>query len=76
VDKENVALGDCDGISPAEPEPSPVTTMHDVTSWTAEFPLTSVMGVRIIVHVSFIGPIVVWAIWVVVSVVGEVKLPA
>jgi len=71
-------LGDSDGgwLFPREPESASVVTVHDFTSWTTELPLESVTGVRVMVHVSVIGPIIVWLVWVVTRVVGELKPPA
>lgn len=78
VDEEvPVAPGDPDGdwVSPEEPAAF-VDSVHDLTSWTADLPLASVIGVRMMVHVRIIGPITVWVVCVVISVVGEPKLSA
>jgi len=54
VDEEApVVLGDADGawLFPREPPLASVVSVHDVTSWTAELPLASVIGVRMTVHI-------------------------
>lgn len=43
-------------LSPEEPG---VVRVHDLTSWTAGLPSASVIGVRVILHVRIIGPIIV-----------------
>lgn len=59
-----VALGDPDKawLFAGEPELAAVVTVHDFTSWTAGLPSASMTGVRVIVHVSVMGPIMVWLV--------------